>query len=372
MAEIKKFGSNEECAEALYRYLLEHRHISAKDPFVQGNNILHDINNLRGYEWLELLPRNAETEAFFAYLDPEYVQKMIDAHDKEGNVFISIESISLGEYWELATGEAGAPILLMDTLRAMMDEAGLGEVWDYPLEDIGEAVANNKHLVVVEDVHGDRAEWRVFEVTDEMYERYEKMYDLTPDIREAEVDDTKVEVMAMFETMQKHSIKRGSPYWIASDMVYMMYEAKGNGVVLSVEDAYELAAKLNDAMTGWFTAPISRGEYVYAVCDLLDNGITPFNNAYFDELNAEDTLKFLLSAEDAVFGVLVESTAVQNCYRYLPDDFCLDEADIASVEQAINAVRGGVDALLATAVAESNKTGSLGDEGRAAVDKEMV
>ncbi len=362
MAKVKMFESNEECAEALYRYLIEHGHITAKEPFVQGNNILHDINNLRGHEWLELLPRNAETEAFFAYLDPEYVQKMIDANDKEGNVFIFIESIPLGEYWELATGESGVTVTSLDALRVMLDKAGPGEVWDYPMEDIDEAMANNEHLVVVEDLNGDTAEWRVFEVTDEMYERYEKMYGPTTDIRS--VDEAKAEVMAMFDAMQ--AMNPGPACWIASDMAYMLYEAKGNEVEnFGVEEAYVLASKLNEAMTGWFTVPVSRGEYVSAVCDLLANGITQYNNSDFEALNAADTLKLLLNADDTAFGVLVESTAVQNCYRYLPDDFCLDEADIVSVEKAIEAVRGGVDVLIADAssrvdVVEEQEAPSVG------------
>lgn len=175
----KKFGSNEECAVALYRYLTEHGHITAKEPFVQGNNILHDINNLRGYEWLELLPRNAETEAFFAYLDPEYVPHFYGDGALLEDTFIFDNSITPGEYWELATGEAGVVISSLDALRNKMDEAGLGEVCDYPMSDINEAVANNEHLALVDDgqtVNYPNNECRVFEVTDEMYERYEKMY----------------------------------------------------------------------------------------------------------------------------------------------------------------------------------------------------
>lgn len=333
------FKSNEECAAALYKYLIEHKHISAKDPFVQENNILHDINNLRGQEWLELLPRNAETEVFFACLDPEYVAQFYGCGAELEDTFIFDNSIYPGEYWELATGESGVIIATLDVLREKMDKAGLGDVWDYPMADITEAVANNEHLVLVEDPSTSTVERRVFEVTEEMYERYEKMYGQAHGINE--VDEMKAEVLHLFDSMQ--DMKKGESYWIASDMVYMMHEAKGNAVDnFGVEEAYLLASKLNYAMTCWFTAPISRGEYVCAVCDLIENGISEHNNSHFDALDAERTLNLLLNGDEAVFGILVESTAVQNCYRYLPEEYKLNEEEIAEVERAIEGVGKGI------------------------------
>ena len=303
------FTSNKACAAALYRHLVKIGAIGVDDDYYTEDSILHDINNLRGYELLEMLPRTAETEAFFAYLghedeiegedleelsDSEYghdVEKIKDLADVflqqvdfignecaftdrlledllkaaadlygkyyqkdmpikrtdspnmdyasgvatlqtlagtflqqadfignecaytdrlledllkaaadlcgryyqqdmvanqegllEGNsgaavmdsAFICDAPISPELYWELATGEAGVVVPSLDALRDMMDDAELGEVWDYPLADMDEAVANNAYLVIVESpVAGE--EPRVFEVAEEMLPRFDRI-----------------------------------------------------------------------------------------------------------------------------------------------------------------------------------------------------
>lgn len=179
MAEFVKFRSNEDCAKALYQYLIGNRLIAAREPFVQEHNILYDINTQRGHVWLELLPRRAETEGFFAYLDPEYAPHFHWDGAILEDTFIFDISISPGEYWRLATGEDGVAVSSLGALRTMMDGAGLGEVWDYSVSAIHEAVENHEHLVIVED--GETTDYpatscRVFEVTDEMYARYVKLY----------------------------------------------------------------------------------------------------------------------------------------------------------------------------------------------------
>lgn len=165
----------------------------------------------------------------------------------------------------------------------------------------------------------------------------------------------KTEVFEFFKAMEEMSQSREA-YRIASDMVYMLQETEAAAIEgFTVDDAYLLASKLNDAMTGWFTAPISRGEYVCAVCDLLENGITSFNNSHFDNLDSASTLKVLLEADEVVFGTLVESTAVQNCYRYLPDDYCVSGEEYSKVQQTIETLTGNVDMILAQAEAAAKE-----------------
>lgn len=179
MSNVKNFNSNEECATALYKQLVLIGEIDINDDYYTENSILHDINNLRGYEWLQCLQRNIDTEPFFAYLDPEYVPHFYGDGAVLEDTFIFDISIAPGEYWRLATGENDVVIDSLETLRNMMDDAGLGEVWDYSMGDIDEAMENNEHLVLVEE--GELSDYpanncRVFEVTDEMFERFQELY----------------------------------------------------------------------------------------------------------------------------------------------------------------------------------------------------
>lgn len=60
------FKTNEECALALFLYLKTVGKIKGTE--YEKETIIHDINNLRGYEWLQHIDRNEETERFFSYL----------------------------------------------------------------------------------------------------------------------------------------------------------------------------------------------------------------------------------------------------------------------------------------------------------------
>lgn len=166
------FNDNDECALALFNYLVSIGEAKPVDYDIYAQ-ILHDINNLRGYEWLESLPRNTETEAIFAYLSPEPVVFHGDGAVLE-DTFVFDISISPELYWEIATGEKGVVISNLDELRDKLDKFGLGEVWDYPMSDVDEAVENNEHLVIVEagEISSfPNTECRIFEVTDEMLDR---------------------------------------------------------------------------------------------------------------------------------------------------------------------------------------------------------
>ena len=66
LKKITKFHNNEECADALFHYLYSLEEIEGSQEDYE--DILHDINNLRGAELLENIKRTPETEIFFRYL----------------------------------------------------------------------------------------------------------------------------------------------------------------------------------------------------------------------------------------------------------------------------------------------------------------
>lgn len=71
-------------------------------------------------------------------------------------------------FWEAITGEAAPEITTTDELRDRLDAAGWEVVWDYCLEDIDEAAANNYLLVLVQG--SDDA--RLYEIPEDYADRF--------------------------------------------------------------------------------------------------------------------------------------------------------------------------------------------------------
>ncbi len=165
---FNKFNSNEECAAALYRYLISHNHISARDPFVQENNILHDINNLRGYEWLDIIERNKETRAFFEHIG--YVEYSDAA-------FVCGAAVEPRVLLKVAIDQDCSRDATYDEVRDVLDKNGCGELWDYAHGDADEAIANNEHLMAVAFYSPEGYEARLFEITEEMADRFWDLVD---------------------------------------------------------------------------------------------------------------------------------------------------------------------------------------------------
>lgn len=67
--EKNGFKTNEECALALFLHLKTVGTIEGTE--YDRETILHDINNLRAYEWLQHVDRKEETKRFFSYFNIE-------------------------------------------------------------------------------------------------------------------------------------------------------------------------------------------------------------------------------------------------------------------------------------------------------------
>ena len=157
-------------------------------------------------------------------------------------------------------------------------------------------------------------------------------------------NDPKTRAFEIFEELVK--LQGTDEYQVAAVMAYLNDHCEPE-VPLTDDELYVLAGKYVEASGSWFGTTAAQQEYLLALGDLLENGITTHNNPEFSELGALETKKLLLEANERVFGTLVETAAVQNCYRYLPDDYRLEYEELEIVEAAIErALVGNVGELI--------------------------
>lgn len=174
---------------------------------------------------------------------------------------------------------------------------------------------------------------------------------------EMEKGDVRAQVMSLyqkFSDLKKHS--ESGCYAIASDMASLERRLEG---LVSDEELFVLASKLDDAHGGCFLMELLHDEYVEALADVIENGLYINNNSDFPELSAEDALELLLNADNQVFGTLIEAVAVHNYYRYSPYDYRADKENLGAVFKAIESVAGrgeqSVEIVLEDAKAKSLK-----------------
>ena len=168
----KKFANNEECAQALFQHLVSTGLFKASDSDTYID-ILHDINNLRGHEWLVELHRNLDTKPFFDFLASAdwYEDQFAYGRAVSPNVFLKVvlnkeypENISLNE------------------LRDVLDSNGLDHMWDYCPEDLDEAINNlsdDMYLLGVSFYEKDGYTARIFEIDEDAYQRLDRMLVVT-------------------------------------------------------------------------------------------------------------------------------------------------------------------------------------------------
>lgn len=158
------FTSNEDCAIALFRHLKNIGEIEGSDS--DRATILHDINNLRGSEWLQTLERNQITKPFFDYIGfPEFF----------GDEFVCSQAISPRLFLTITVGQDYPEETSFDEVRDVLDEHGFSELWDYPTDEIDEATNNlgdDMYLMAVSFYEPDGYFTRVFEITEEMAEKF--------------------------------------------------------------------------------------------------------------------------------------------------------------------------------------------------------
>jgi len=156
-----KFNNNEECAEALYSYLLVHNPDDCK--YCSENDILLDINNLRGNEWLEIIDRNSDTRCFFDYIGLSEFHSISFVHGKAISPDMFLKTIFGKDFGENPT---------YDEVRSTLDNNGYDNLWDYSVEDMDEATINNDYLIAVAFYEPDGYSARLFELTEDMADKF--------------------------------------------------------------------------------------------------------------------------------------------------------------------------------------------------------
>ena len=167
----KKFTDNEELALALFEYLKTEGKIAGTEH--ERIDILHDINNLRGHEWLELVDRNMHTKPFFDYMPGA------DFYEDE---FAYGRAVSPAVFLKVAFNEDFPENVSFEQVRFLLDNMDFDKLWDYPVEDLDEAINNlseDMHLLGVGFYENDSYFARIFEITDEMAKRLDSMLVVT-------------------------------------------------------------------------------------------------------------------------------------------------------------------------------------------------
>lgn len=162
------FETNEDCANGLFNFLVSIGKANASDSFMR-ESILHDINNLRGREWLDILERNITTKPFFDYIGGAefFEDEFIYGRGVAPNIFLKI-----------AIEEEFPENTTFDQVRTALDDKGLQDLWDFPVEDLDEALANlsdDMWLLGVSFYEDGGYFARIFEITQEMADRFEKL-----------------------------------------------------------------------------------------------------------------------------------------------------------------------------------------------------
>lgn len=166
-----RFTNNEECALALFLHLKEIGQVQGTE--YDREAVLHDVNNLRGHEWLECLKRNLETKPFFDYLrGAEYFE----------DEFAYGSPVSPRVFIKAALGQDVPDSISYDEVRNLMDSHGYGELWDYCEEDLDEVIDNlsDGFAVLAVGFYQEVGYYaRLFEIPPEIVNRFESMLVVT-------------------------------------------------------------------------------------------------------------------------------------------------------------------------------------------------
>ena len=177
----------------------------------------------------------------------------------------------------------------------------------------------------------------------------------------AERGGQEVEVFNLFG---KLSTQRQNPlFQMAYDMAYMEENIELEEP-LTTDELYTLACKLEEARGSWFGEPLLHEEHLDAIRYLLEYGLNQNHSPEFPELSAADTRKLLLSANNDVFGTLVEVAAINNqrsnyCVSYNKEDI---EAIIPSIEAAKD-IKPSLSDKIADAQSKANLSPDPGRTG---------
>lgn len=175
---------------------------------------------------------------------------------------------------------------------------------------------------------------------------------------EPEKAGQEADIYMLFESI---SAQRHNPlYHIASDMAYMEEYIELDDP-LSPEELYTLASKLHEAGGSWFGEPLLHEEHLDAIRYMLEYGLNEDHSPEFPALNADDTRKLLLSADNQVFGTLVENVAMDNQVSYSSERNY--EEDIEAVIPFIEAAKTSKPSLNEKIAAAEEKASSARQEG---------
>lgn len=164
---VNTFNNNEECALAMFEYLKKAKEIEGTE--YDREMILHDLNNLRGHEWLECFDRSLATKPFFDY---------IGGADFFEDEFAYGRAIAPDLFLKVVLCEDYPVNVTFEQVREALDKAGLQDLWDFPVEDLDEALENLSDDISLLGVgfYEDGGYFaRIFEIDQDMVERFEKL-----------------------------------------------------------------------------------------------------------------------------------------------------------------------------------------------------
>lgn len=151
-----------------------------------------------------------------------------------------------------------------------------------------------------------------------------------------EREGNEAEVYLLYETIC--SQRQNPLYSIASDMAWMEKYVEPEEP-LTTGELYTLASKLNKAWGEWFTAGLLHEEHLDAIKFLLEQGLREDYCPDFPIASPEETRKLLLTADNQVFGTLVETAAIYNQIHFHQWDYEQDHEDILAVNKAIEKIQ---------------------------------
>lgn len=198
------FYSNEDCAIALFHHLKNTGKIEGS--VYDYETILHDINNLRGAERLQILDRNHTTKPFFDHIG---LAEFFD------DAFAFDKAVSPDVFLKVTVGQDFPEQTSFSVVRDVLDENGLSELWDYPTDEIDEATNNlgdNMYLLAVSFYESDGYFARVFEITDEMAKRFWRLKDIAKGLDDHaslkhQSLESKIQSASTCATASQHSVK---------------------------------------------------------------------------------------------------------------------------------------------------------------------
>lgn len=172
----------------------------------------------------------------------------------------------------------------------------------------------------------------------------------------------------VFKLFGKLSSQRNNPvFQMAYDMAYMEENIELEDP-LTTDELYTLACKLEEARGSWFGEPLLHEEHLDAIRYLMEYGLTQKHSPEFPELSAEDTRKLLLTANNEVFGTLIEVAAINNQKNYYLVSY--NQEDIDAVIPTIETARNSKSSLADKIAEAQSKANASPDSGRSGLRAE--